>query len=492
MLDPDLFGSTFASSTFWAWRTVAKFLDGIPLEPAELELWHAITGREVAPSTPFTEAYLVKPRRAGGTLFAAAVGLHAALTDYRDRLGPGEIATVALIASDARQARQLMNYANGLIAESPLIAAEVENTTQKEIMFRHDVRLEVHVASYRSTRGYTYAAVILDELSFFRDDLSANPDVELVRAVRPGLATLNGRLLGLSSPHSRRGHLWDMYRQHFGKPARILVVQAGGPTLNPTINAEFIANARAEDPVAARSEWDAQFREDISQFLSDEVLEPALQPRRKALPYMRENGYVAFCDPSGGVHDAMTMAIAHQETGGHCVLDHLSVVKPKFTPEEVVARFALTLSAYGLKRVTGDRYGAEWVASSFAKVGVSYIPSEKDKSAIYVETMPLFSQGLVELLDFPQLETELRLLERRPRAGGRGDLVDHPPRGNDDVANAACGALWLASLAPTPNAESSASVTHSLTDYDVLDADRGRRNERPDNRPPHLKPTIYI
>jgi hypothetical protein len=125
-------------------------------------------------------------------------------------------------------------------------------------------------------------------------------------------------------------------------------------------------------------------------------------------------------------------------------------------------------------------------------VGVSYWPSAKDKSAIYVETMPLFSQGLVELLDVPQLETELRLLERKPRAGGRGDSVDHPPRGNDDVANAACGALWLASIGPTPNMDSSPSVTHSLTDYDVLDPDRGRRNEITDRRPPHLKPTIYV
>ncbi|MBI4828311.1 MAG: hypothetical protein HY804_05795, partial [Nitrospinae bacterium] len=39
---------------------------------------------------------------------------------------------------------------------------------------------------------------------------------------------------------------------------------------------------------------------------------------------------------------------------------------------------------------------------------------------------------------------ELRQLERRASPGGR-DKVDHPPRGHDDLANAACGALWLAS-----------------------------------------------
>src|SRR5208283_5835341 len=97
----------------------------------------------------------------------------------------------------------------------------------------------------------------LDELAFFRDDLSANPDVELVRAVRPGLANLGGRLLGLSSPHSRRGHLYTMYREHFAKASDVLVIQAGGPVLNPTIGMDVIERARAEDPTAARSEWDA-------------------------------------------------------------------------------------------------------------------------------------------------------------------------------------------------------------------------------------------
>ena len=186
----------------------------------------------------------------------------------------------------------------------------------------------------------------------------------------------------------------------------------------------------------------------------------------------------------------MTLGIGHQEAGARCVLDKLVIVKPPFNPEEVVTRFGETLSAYGLNRVTGDRYAAEWVASAFAKVGVRYEASDKDKSAIYVETMPLFSQQMVELLDVPQLETELRLLERKPRTGGKGDFVDHPPRANDDAANAACGALWLASLRPTASIYSSSSVSHSITEYDPL-ADRDRRGDRPDNRPSYMLPTIY-
>jgi hypothetical protein len=99
MLDPDLFGNSFGGDTFAAWRTVAKILDGLPLDDRELALYRQITGRQEPPTEPFREAYLIKPRRAGGTLFAATLGLHAALQDYRDRLGRGEVATVAMIAS---------------------------------------------------------------------------------------------------------------------------------------------------------------------------------------------------------------------------------------------------------------------------------------------------------------------------------------------------------------------------------------------------------
>jgi hypothetical protein len=450
MTDPEFFGSTFAGPTFEAWRTVAKILEGRPLCADELALYALVTGRKVAPAGPFTEAYLIKPRRAGGTLFAAAVGLHAALGDYRDKLGPGEMATVALIASDRKQARQLMNYVKGLVAASSRIAPEVNGETLQSISFEHRVTLEVHTTSFRSTRGYSFACVVLDELAYFRDDLSANPDVELVRAVRPALSNLRGRLLGLSSPHARRGHLWEMHRQYYGvEGADVLVIQAQEPSiLNPTIDPNIIARAMAEDPEAARSEWYGQFRSDVSQFLPDALIDAAVIANRVELPHSLAHGYVAFVDVSGGVSDASALGIAHKEPGSrreNVVLDQLIVAKAPHSPHEVVARFAAVLQRFGIRTVVGDHYGANWVSDAFKHVGVRYEVSELDKSAIYAEVSPFFAGERVELLDDKRLITELRLLERRPRAGGRADSINHPPRAHDDCANAACGALWLAS-----------------------------------------------
>src|SRR4030081_824079 len=39
---------------------------------------------------------------------------------------------------------------------------------------------------------------------------SVNPDIEIINAVRPGLATTRGPLIIASSPYARRGALWDV------------------------------------------------------------------------------------------------------------------------------------------------------------------------------------------------------------------------------------------------------------------------------------------
>jgi hypothetical protein len=393
MLDPDLFGRTFGGPTFANWIAVAKVLDGLPLSDDELAFYRKVTDRADAPAKPFTEAYLIKPRRAGGTLFAAAVALHAALDDYRSSLGPGEWATVALIASDRKQARQALNYVKGLVDNSPLIAAEVDAVTQESIAFRHRSRLEVHTTSFRSTRGYSYAAVVLDELAFFRDEVSANPDVELVRAVRPGLANLRGRLLGLSSPHAKRGHLFEMYRQHFGLPSNVLVLKADHTQLNPTIDPAIIERAMAEDPDAARSEWFGEFREDVSQFLPDQLIDAAVVPGRTELPWELPNRgwYMAFCDVSAGVHDAAALAIAHKDWRTEkCILDQILVMTPPFQADEVTARFAALCQRFEIGHLHGDRYAQEWVAAAFRRSALRYEYSPLDKSAIYAEVLPLF------------------------------------------------------------------------------------------------------
>jgi hypothetical protein len=137
----------------------------------------------------------------------------------------------------------------------------------------------------------------------------------------------------------------------------------------------------------------------------------------------------------------MTMAIAHT-TGETRILDVLRERKPPFSPEAAVDEFAETLKQYRVSTVVGDRYAGDWVAEQFRNRGINYTPSERAKSQIYLDFLPALNSRSVDLLDDKRLIAQLANLERRTTGSGR-DAVDHPGGANDDLANAAAGALTL-------------------------------------------------
>ena len=62
------------------------------------------------------------------------------------------------------------------------------------------------------------------------------------------MATTGGLLVGISSPYARRGLLWQKYRQHYGKDGDVLVWAAPSLAMNPTLPADIVEEALAEDP----------------------------------------------------------------------------------------------------------------------------------------------------------------------------------------------------------------------------------------------------
>ena len=124
---------------------------------------------------------------------AALVAVYlACFRDYRGMLAPGEVATVMLIASDRKQARVVMRYITGLLDSVPMLRQLVAHRTAESVTLSNRVVIEVHTASFRSVRGYSIAAVICDEIAFWRSEDSANPDVEIINALRPAMATMPG------------------------------------------------------------------------------------------------------------------------------------------------------------------------------------------------------------------------------------------------------------------------------------------------------------
>ncbi len=476
MTDPDLCGTEFRGKSWNAHRVIARLYDGDAelLSDDEAELALKITGRAELPTERPKVLGIGAGRRGGKTRLTSVIGLCEAMKDFSDVLAPGETAIIALIAPTRDQASLLLDYSRGLVQGSEVLSSELIADTANALEFKGRTRIEVTTGSYRTVRSRTLAAAVIDEASFLRSDESALPDEELFRALWPALVTLKGPLIVISSPHRKVGLMYRLYKQYYGDQGngRGLFIQASTRTLNPTIGEEVITEAMNSDPEAARSEWLAEFRSDLTEAFPGADITLATQPGRRMLPRMPGQRYVAFLDPSGGRHDAMTLAIAHREGQERVVLDVLKIQAPPFDVESTLQNFAETLSAYGLSTAWGDRYGAEWVRQSFARYGIAYTPSDHDKSTIYSSMIPLFAQGFVELLDVPRLDTELRLLERKVRPGGRGDSIDHGRNGHDDCANAACGALLYAANQPADSRDGYESgITHAATNYSPWERD---------------------
>src|SRR5678815_3517466 len=92
------------------------------------------------------------------------------------------------------------------------------------------------------------------------------------------------------------------------------------------------------------------------------------------------------------------------------------------------------------------------IRDRFQKIGVFYEPVEIDKSRAYQNLEPWLAQGRIEVLDHPEMLRELRLLEKRQRAGGKPPLIDHPRGGHDDHATALALAVWELSRSMSPAA----------------------------------------
>lgn len=420
------------------WRSVIAAALGH--RPEDAALVRRVTGRRSLPTRPAKELWCVVGRGGGKSRASITLAVGIATCRTFPKKAPGERIYIGLFSPDRKQSGVDLSYARGLLHSSPALESLIVNEGKESIELVGGVVIEVITAGVASPRGRSYACVVIGEAAFLPMDQSAEPDRELIRAVRPALARVPGSLLlVVSSAYARRGELWRAV-EHRNEREDVLVVVAPTLTMNPTFDAVAIEQALRDDPESARSEYLSEFRSDIESYISIEAVAAVTVRGRVELPPVKGTRYVAFVDPAGGSGaDSMTLGIAHAGEGA-AVVDCLREVRPGFNPSDVVEQFAALLKTYKIDRVIGDRYAGEWPREAFRKYGITYDVSEETKSDLYRELLPAINASKVELLDVPRANAQLTALERRVGRGGR-DSIDHPPGGHDDLANVIAGAV---------------------------------------------------
>jgi hypothetical protein len=450
--DPQLFGPWFKGSSWDAWRAILKAAYAEPMTAAEIEVFRSVAGRD-PPKQQVRELVVIAGRRSGKDSIASAIAASAAaFRNYADVTRPGEAASIMCLAVDRVQAKISLGYTRAYFAEVPMLKALVVRETADGLDLSTGASITVIPNDFRTVRGRSIALAILDEAGFWFGDESTSPDVETYSALIPGMATIPGSMLiMISSPHRRSGLLYDKWKESYGRDdPDCLVIQAPTLTLNPSLDPKIVAKDLARDPARARSEWFAEWRDDLSSYVPRELIEGAVDNGVKVRPPVPGVRYSAFADPSGGVSDSFCASVSHREgfDGESVIIDCVIEIPAPCNPVEAARQIAMTLKQYGITSVTGDRYSAGFAVDAFARFGCTYLHSDRDRSQIYIDALPLFTSGCARLVDNRKLVTQLSQLERKTTSGR--DRISHPERSghHDDIANAVCGSLLMATAKP--------------------------------------------
>jgi hypothetical protein len=404
--------------------------------------WRKILGRL---TKDIREAYFIVGRGGGKSRISAALATYFA-TQVPYKTVPGERIYIGVIAPDRKLANIPLDYIRGLLKDVPAFEALIESETADSIRLTNNVTIEVVTASTSAPRGRSYALVILEEAAFFPDEKSSNPDVELLNAVEPALARVPGSLLVvISSPHLKRGILYDAWLENKEHPRpELLVVQAPTLELNPGFDQQAIARKYKKDQAAAAAEYGAEFRDDIEGIFSPQAVDAVTAKGifERTLQYGMKN-VRAFVDPatgSGTNADSFTLAIAATVDDVEMLL-LVREFEPPFSPESTVTEIVELLQMYQLREVHGDRFSGQIIQEQFQKRGIVYneTSGNLNRSGIYLDFLTLVNSGGCSLLDIPKLRAQILGLERKVRT--QMDLIDHKRGFHDDVANAAAGAV---------------------------------------------------
>jgi hypothetical protein len=433
------------TSPSWdAWRIIGRVIDGFPLVGDDMTTYTTLSGRSVLPDD-LREVWAIAGRGSGKTSFMA---LQAARYACRAYPGIRGIPRILLLAFVKEQAGVLFDYVSEFFDKDRELRKLIVGRTRSTLTLAHGVRIQTISANFRQVRAYSVAAAVCDEIAFWWNDVTnANPDQEIVRALRPALGKVPGsRLLVASTPFTEEGQLYDVHQRHYANDdsRHILVVRAPTTVLNPSFDAARISIEEQEDPESAASEFGAAWRVAGGTLIRPEVYDSAVDKgvvERAPVPPLGDDHYIAAVDLSGGTgQDSAALSIQHVEVdddatgagGACCVQDILREWLPPFDPGVMCGEIALECTRFGITEVVGDSFSEGFAASEFRRHGIAYLVSPRKTVEVVLDSLAVFNTHRVRVLDSPKARRQWLNLRRDYASGGRPTIVES--RKHDDLA----------------------------------------------------------
>jgi len=200
-------------------------------------------------------------RQSGKSTTAAVLAVHEAVTR------PGALAL--MLAPSLRQSGELFRSCLQLMKRAetpegpPLPAITAESALRCEL--ENEARIIALPGSEATTRGYSAATLVVI------DEAARVPDA-LIAAVRPALATTNGRIVALSTPAGKRGWYFLEWATGVGWERSQIVAREC-----PRISTEFLEDEqRSLGPHVFEQEYNCEFFDPDTAVFSSELIERAM------------------------------------------------------------------------------------------------------------------------------------------------------------------------------------------------------------------------
>ncbi len=350
---------------------------------------------------------------------------------------PGDVGVFAFFSVSMREARERLRTICEIL---DVLGVGYDRTGDSVRIHGRSVAIRVYPASVRTAVGFTCIGAAFDELARWRDEATgANPATEVLRSVRPAMATQRQAHEYLSSsPWSTL----DAHAEAYALGDTDTQCTAMAPTwvANPTISEE---QCRADEPDEATflREYAAEpMAAGESTMFDPRAIEDACSdyvcPRR---PKPGES-VVAGAD-FGFQRDSSALAVVHLSDSVRTVGELLELrpdASAPLRPSDVCDRFATALRMHGAEACMADAHYRQSIVEHLAAHGLGFLDAPTDVPGSYVTFRSLLHQGRVRMPRDRQLIRDLAEVTSKPTANGRISiqLPRRPGGGHADMVSA--------------------------------------------------------
>ena len=408
-------------------------------------------------------------RRSGKTLLASVSAVYMCFVldeQFRKRVRKGEKWYITTVANDLSQAKIALDNIRQLIVNSPF-EQEITRETAQELEISNGCVFQAIPASARASRGKAVACAIFDEVAFSLDTDANRGARALFDALQPSIAQFGkyGKILELSSPWITDGVFYEHYMQGLSGEypgMKSIRVPTWEINIHLPLGCDFLENARKKDPEAFAVEFGAEFRRNNSCLVAPEIVDIAVNKRRKESIIQRDlrGTYVLALDPArgGAGRDAYVACIVHYE-GERLVVDKFHEFEANFEiggkKEVNIAEVEYWITEqhrlYDFESIILDQYNS---ASTIQSLSKSFPISEltwsvSTKMKAFGKMKELFNSGLIELPNHKEAIKQIKNLGVIYRQSGQWSVTGGKDSAVDDYCFCLAGAILQATKEDT-------------------------------------------